>query len=396
MMNSGDKAMISEANETSRPVRVAEPNPMLSGMRCIKCQRSWPIGDYFGGCPACAAAGAPASVAPVFEKFPELIAAGDIANWLAYPGRPHLGEGNTPLIELIEIAAKNKIKWLGVKNEGANPTGSHKDRMSAAVVRRALDIGARTLAVASSGNAGASLAAFAAHAGLKCVVVTTEAMARGWRKAIELHGAEVIVAPNAVARWELVSLHSKSGEWYPASNFTIPAVGSNLFAVDGYRAIALELYLSLGAEQPSDIIVPVSRGDLLWGLAKGYADLVSAGLVTDIPRIHAAEPFPRISRVMAGKDYVGQFEGRSPLVSLGGTTVTYQAIKALLCSRGAVVGPSADQTIAAQLALARAGLFVEGSSAIVLAGLWILRDQSVIAEDASVVLILTSHGYKEG
>jgi threonine synthase len=395
-MNSGNKAMISETNETSRSVRVAELNPMLSGMQCIKCQRTWPTDDYLGGCPACAEAGAPASVAPVFESFPKLTVAGDIANWLAYPGHPRLGEGNTPLLKLTETAAKYNIKWLGVKNEGANPTGSHKDRMSAAVVRRALDIGARTLAIASSGNAGASLAAFAAHAGLECVVVTTGAMERGWRKAIELHGAEVIVAPNSAARWELVSVHARSGEWYPASNFTIPAVGSNLFAVDGYRAIALELYLSLGAEQPSDIIVPVSRGDLLWGLAKGYADLVSAGLVTDIPRIHAAEPFPRISRVMAGKDYVEQFDGRSPLLSLGGTTVTYQAIKALLCSRGAVVGPSADQTIAAQLELARAGLFVESSSAIALAGLKILCEQSVIVEDASVVLILTSHGYKEG
>ncbi|MCQ1854983.1 threonine synthase [Neorhizobium galegae] len=369
---------------------------MLSGMRCIKCQRSWPIGDYFGGCPACAAAGAPASVAPVFESFPELKVAGDIATWLAYPGRPQLGEGNAPLLQLHEIAARYNFKWLGVKNEGANPTGSHKDRMSAAIVRRALDIGARTLAVASSGNAGASLAAFAAHAGLKCVVVTTEAMVRGWRKAIELHGADIIVAPSSAARWDLVSLHARSGEWYPATNFMTPPVGSNPFAVDGYRAIALELYLSLGAEQPTDIVVPVSRGDLLWGLAKGYADLVSAGLVRDIPRIHAAEPFPRISRVMAGEDYLGQFDGRSPLLSLGGTTVTYQAIQALLCSRGVVVGPSADQTIAAQRELAQAGLFVESSSAIALAGLKILREQSVIAEDASVVLILTSHGYKEG
>ncbi|CDZ29937.1 pyridoxal-phosphate dependent enzyme [Neorhizobium galegae] len=386
--------MIRQENE-SRPVCVVEPNPSLSGMQCVKCQRTWPIGDYFYGCPACAAAGAPASVAPIFESFLELRGAGEIATWLAYPGHPRLGEGNTPLLELTETAAKNKVRWLGIKNEGANPTGSHKDRMSAAVVRRALDIGARTLAVASSGNAGASLAAYAAHAGLKCVVVTTAAMASGWRKAIELHGAEVIVAPNSAARWELVSVHAKSGEWYPASNFTIPAVGSNLFAVDGYRAIALELFLALGAEQPSDIIVPVSRGDLLWGLTKGYADLFGAGLVRDIPRIHAAEPFPRIARVMAGEDYVGQFDGQSPFLSLGGTTVTYQAIAALLSSRGAVAGPSADQTIAAQRELAQAGLFVESSSAIALAGLKILREQSVITQDASVVLILTSHGYKE-
>lgn len=374
---------------------VGKPSRLLSGMRCVKCRRVWPVNDYFFGCPDCAEAGSPASVAPDFESLPGLGASDDIASWLAYPGSPHLGEGNTPLIDLPHLAAKKGLKRLRIKNEASNPSGSHKDRMSAALVRRARDIGARTLAVASSGNAGASLAAFAANAGFDCVVVTTADIGHAWRRAIELHGAEIILAPSAAARWDLVSAHAMTGEWYPATNFAVPAVGSNPFAVDGLRTIALELYLASKADPPTDIIVPVSRADLLWGVAKGYSDLASAGLVSKLPRIHAAEPFPRISRVFAGEDYFGHFDGQSPLRSLAGTTVTYQAIDALERCKGAVVAPDTEETITAQNDLARAGLFVESSSAITLSGLNVLRRWSVITEDASVVLIVTSHGYKE-
>ncbi|EUB98292.1 Pyridoxal-5'-phosphate-dependent protein beta subunit [Rhizobium sp. CF080] len=377
------------------PVRFGKPSPLLSGMRCIKCRRLWPINDYFFGCPDCADAGTPASVAPDFASLPGLGGLDDIACWLAYPGSSHLGEGNTPLIDLPDLAAQHGLTRLRVKNEAPNPTGSHKDRMSAALVRRARDIGVKKLAVASSGNAGASLAAFAANAGLGCVVVTTADIGQAWRRAIELHGAEIIVAPSAAARWDLVSAHTMMGEWYPATNFAVPAVGSNPFAVDGLRTIALELYLASETDPPTDIIVPVSRADLLWGVARGYSDLASAGLVSKLPRIHAAEPFPRISRVLAGEDYFGHFDGRSPLRSLAGATVTYQAIDALERSKGAVVAPSTDETTAAQTDLARAGLFVESSSAIALAGLHALRKRSVITDDASVVLIVTSHGYKE-
>ncbi|MGK6317452.1 pyridoxal-phosphate dependent enzyme [Neorhizobium sp. DT-125] len=326
---------------------------------------------------------------------PSLRRPAHLAGWLAYPGLPLLGEGNTPLIDMPFLAEKTTVKRLRVKNEAANPTGSHKDRMSAALVRRARDIGARKLAVASSGNAGVSLAAFAGSAGLECVVVTTADIGKGWRRAIELHGAKIVVAPSAAARWDLVSAHVMRGEWYPATNFAIPAVGGNPFAIDGLRTIALELYLCADDDPPTDIIVPVSRADLLWGLTKGYGDLASQGLIKKPPRVHAAEPFSRISRVLAGESYVGRFDGQSPLRSLGGTTVTYQAIDALARSGGKVIAPSTDDTLRARDELARGGLLVEKSSAITLSGLHILRQQSIISENASVVLIVTSHGYKD-
>lgn len=380
--------------ECSDAVAIRKTNPALSGLRCIRCQRLWPVDDYFCGCPDCSKEGYPASVAPDFEYFPAVLTADNVTDWLAYPGKPLLGEGNTPIIDLPQLAASMGVGRLSVKNEGANPTGSHKDRMSAAFIRRARDVGARTVAVASSGNAGVSVAAYAARAGIGCVVVTTAGMSDGLVQAIEAHGAEIITVASSAARWELVSHRSRSGEWYPATNFTLPAVGSNAFGVDGYRTVAFELFLSFGANQPTDILVPTSRADLLWGITKGYLDLRAAGLITKLPHIHAVEPFPRLSRVLDGEDYTCQFDGQSPIKSLGGTTVTYQGVKALLQARGSVATPPTELTIEAQSRLSRVGLYGESASAIVLSGLRLLRQASVVAADASVVLVMTSHGYK--
>lgn len=382
--------------ECSGAVTIRKTNSALSGLRCIRCQRLWPIDDYFCGCPDCFKEGYPASVAPDFEYFPPVLKPENVSDWLAYPGQPLLGEGNTPIIDLPHLATSMGVGRLWVKNEGANPTGSHKDRMSAAFIRRAQNVGARTVAVASSGNAGVSVAAYAARAGIACVVVTTAGMSKGLVQAIEAHGSEIITVTNSAARWELISDRSQSGEWYPATNFTLPAVGSNAFGVDGYRTVAFELFLSLGPNQPTDILVPTSRADLLWGIVKGYLDLRTAGLITELPHIHAIEPFPRLSRVLAGEDYIGHFDGQSPIKSLGGTTVTYQGVKALLQGRGCVATPPTELTIEAQCSLSRVGLYVESASAIVLSGLRLLRQASVIADDASVVLVMTSHGYKEG
>ncbi len=106
-------------------------NSNITGMNCIRCGALHPIADYFEGCPACLAEGFPASVAPYYEAAPSRFDRHHPEAWLAYPGGPFLGEGRTPLIALPQLANKIGVQSLFAKNEGANPTGSHKDRMSA-------------------------------------------------------------------------------------------------------------------------------------------------------------------------------------------------------------------------------------------------------------------------
>ncbi|WP_159587946.1 threonine synthase [Chelativorans xinjiangense] len=372
----------------------AQLNPHVSAMRCIRCDARHPVADYYEGCPDCLSTGFPASLAfdyhlsATFDPLrPE--------QWLAYPGRPFLGEGRTPLIGLTRLAEEVGVRSLSAKYEGTNPTGSHKDRMSALLVQRASDVGAVTVAAASSGNAGVSLAAYAARAGLKCVVVTTPKMSANWRRAVEMHGAELLATATAEERWQLVARKARAGEWYPATNYLTPPVGSNPFGVDGYRAIAFELFGQSRGDRPTDILVPTSRGDVLWGVAQGWHDLRKAGLISELPRVHAVEPFPRIKRVLKGADFRDTFPGGSALVSLGGTTVAFQALAALKLTGGSAVAVDEQDVLQDQSALARAGLYLELSSASALTGLRTLARQGIISPAAHVVLVATSHGYKE-
>ncbi|RWA51880.1 hypothetical protein AU476_20165 [Cupriavidus sp. UYMSc13B] len=166
--------------------------------------------------------------------------------------------------------------------------------------------------------------------------------------------------------------------------------------MDGYRAIALELYGQSDAEAPpTDIVVPTSRGDILWGIAQGYLDLSGAGLIPKVPKVHAVEPFPRIARVFDGADLQEDFPGQSKMASIGGSTVTYQALQALRLTGGSPAAVDEAEVLSDQRELAQAGLYAELSSAAALTGLRKLVHEGTVSFEARVVLVVTSHGYKE-
>jgi threonine synthase len=133
----------------------------------------------------------------------------------------------------------------------------------------------------------------------------------------------------------------------------------------------------------------------LWGIARGFCDLQVAGFLEKRPRVHAVEPFARISRVLAGEDYRGTFAGSTAMTSIGGTTVTYQALSALKSCRGRAVVADEESARAAQRRLAQSGFYLELSSAAALTGVGKLVSQGAVASDAVVVLIGTSNGFSE-
>ncbi len=376
-------------------------NQRLVGMRCLQCGTLHPVGSYFAGCPDCLAAGSPSSVAPRYDGEPErpTIAGrrgcARYAEWLAYRDWPSLGEGGTPLVELAGLAGLPGAGRVLVKNEGQNPTGSHKDRMSMLAVARACDVGARAVVAASSGNAGHSVAAYAAAAGLACVVVTMPGMSPNLRRAVEMTGARLVATEAPAARWTYVRDRIESEGWFPVTNFLTPPVGSNCFGVDGFRTIAFELHDEIGAGDIGSVLVPTSRADLLWGIARGFRDLVEAGLAQRAPKVHAVEPFPRIAAVLAGADHRGSFPGSSALVSIGGDTVTYQALDALRLCGGTAIAVAEADAIRDQRLLSECGLYLELSSAAALTGLRRLRESGAVAPGETTVLVATSHGFKE-
>lgn len=372
-------------------------NRNLTGFSCIRCDTLHPLADYPEGCPTCLVAGHPASVVPVYDDAapPAFGGAGRgmrrFAHRLPYSVFQSLGEGDTPLVDLSHLAEEIGLDRLSIKLESANPTGSHKDRMSAQFVARAKARGGPGVIAASSGNAGASLAAYAAAAGLHCIIVTTPAISPPWKRAIEMTGAEIIYTEDTLERWAIVRRKVREEGYASATNYLDPPVGSDPYGVDGYKTLGYELAEEADADA---IFVPTARGDLLWGIYRGFLDAVTEGRRSTLPRLIAVEPFPRLEKVLAGEDLRSHFPGKSLLVSIGGATVTFQSYLAVRESRGAAISVSQDQALADQLILARHGLYLELSAAASLSGLRQFGDRAG-HPIRNALLIGTSHGYKE-
>ena len=376
-------------------------NRHLVGFRCIRCDARFPVADYPEGCPRCLAEAFPASVVPLYDAGLPPLRFGGIRNGmrrfadrLPYGDYDSLGEGDTPLVTLPRLAGELGLESLHLKLESANPTGSHKDRMSAQFVARAKDRGAPAVIAASSGNAGTSLAAYAGLAGIPCTIVTTRAISPSWRRALIMSGAEIIYAEDSLERWVIVRRKVREEGYASATNYLDPPVGSDAFGVDGYKTLGYELAEDGEAAAADVVIVPTARGDLMWGVYQGWSEAIAGQLVATMPRLVAAEPFPRLQAVMQGADLHGHFPGQSSLVSIAGPTVTYQAFEAVRRSGGTAVAVTQGAAEADQLALARLGLYLELSSVAPLTALRTLMQQpgSTIRR---AVLVATSHGYKE-
>lgn len=375
-------------------------NPRLTGFSCIRCSADWPIADYPEGCPSCARDGEPATVRPRFLEPAQRMQPGPehdmrrYAAWMPYTDWITLGEGGTPCLPARRIADELGIADVFIKNEGQNPTGSHKDRVSCLAVTRALDIGAKGIVAASSGNGGASVALYAASAGLPCRIVVTPSLSPVFRRAITMTGAELVEVPESLERWSHTAELVRQG-WFSATNYRDPPVGSNAFGLPGLMTVAFELAEDFGRELPGIVLVPTSRGDLIWGLFEGFAALKRASQIATMPKLYAIEPFGRIARVLDGEPVTSSFPGATRLTSIGGSTVTYQAMLAIRGSGGGAIPVDDAAVVSDQRKLAEAGYYTELSSAATLTGLKRLQREGHVSPADRVVLVATSNGYKD-
>lgn len=306
-----------------------------------------------------------------------------------------LGEGATPLIAAPRLAA-----WAGydgpvyIKDEARNPTWSHKDRLNRCTVSAALLSGASGVVVASSGNHGASAAAYAARAGLPCVVVTSTSAPPAVRSFLLAFGAAVIGVPTA-DRWSVLRDIVDRLGFHPVSNRTATHTG-HPFGPEGYKTIAYELFLQLGRAVPAAVFVPTGYAELLFGVWKGFAELRDLGIARAMPTIVACEPgarAPLARAVAAGLPATVVDPAPSAAYSAAVTVGGYRGVVAVR-EGGWVATPGEAAIAAAQTVLAREGLWQELSGAL---GLAALRDavHDGRAPRGPVVCIATSSGFKE-
>lgn len=379
------------------------------GLRCLRCEAAYPLDPLFEGCARCATDDFRSGLTPVYdygalrtelnggplrEDAPGIWRYARLLPVVEPAHRISLGEGNTPIVDLPVVAEALGAGAVWLKDESRNPTWSFKDRHAAVTVGKALDHGARTVVVATSGNHGVSIAAYAARAGIRCVALSYEGLSLAARTLMEAYGAELTVAPTPEARWDAMRDGIERCGWYAAGTFTaIPTM--HPYGHEGYKTIAFELFEQLHGV-PDAVAVPTSYSEGLFGIWKGFAELVALGYTDRVPRMIACEPEggPLALAHAKGSPITRVPRPRSVARGVTPSVNSYGGVVALRSSNG-LVGQADDAGIlAAQRELAHQGLYVEPASALVLAGVRSLYRRGELSPGQRIALVNTSSGLK--
>jgi threonine synthase len=309
-----------------------------------------------------------------------------------------LGEGGTGLHRSEHLGAELGLKNLYVKNEGENPTGSFKDRGMTVGVTKALELGARHVICASTGNTSASLAAYAARAGIKCtVLIPSGKIAYGKLSQAMIHGAKVLqVRGNFDQALEFVlKLADKHKDIYLLNSI-------NPFRIEGQKSLGYEICEQLNCEPPDRIIIPVGNAGNISAVWKGLTEFYKLGYIKKLPKmtgIQAAGSAPIAQAIKKGSDKivpVEQPETIATAIRIGAPVSWKKAVNAIHESNGTAETVTDEEILDAQKILARIeGIFVEPASASSIAGLKKLVNNGVISKDERVVCITTGHGLKD-
>jgi threonine synthase len=365
-----------------------QPQSHLAGLQCLRCDAQYPVQLLHEGCPACRAQGHFVSLRAAYANKPE---AGCVNQPYAQPFS--LGEGNTPFTSSYALAEMAGVAKLWIKDESRNPTGSHKDRMSALGVTQALASGAHTLVLASSGNAAVSAAHYAKAAGLRCEVAAYESMPASYAHALDALGARRFSFADNAGRWNFVRERAALPGYLALTNHNLPALGSAPLAIEGYKLIAQECI-----EQscvPTDIVVPTARGDLAWGIFAGFQELLESGSIAALPKIWIIEPFARLAQVLGGQSLHANYAGQTAQFSTAGATVTYLQYQAVMASDGGAMVVDDEAARAAKAQLAAFGISAELCAAAAFAAIERLASLGALQTSSQVLWLLTANASRD-
>lgn len=372
-------------------------------LKCRTCSKEYPLGAYFTGCPDCADQGRVGPLEVTYD-YESLRRRGVLQTWAKpdgvwtfsellplAPGQTpiSLAEGGTPLIRMR--CARGRL-WI--KDETRNPTGAHKDRFHSVAVSMARVLGIAKVTASTTGNHGTSLAAYAAKAGMQCLIFCDVRSPAVLRQAMQVYGARV--ATLSKRQQHLEWLVRERG-WYPSTAMT-PMPVATPYGVEGYKTIAYEIFVQLGARVPARVIVPVAVGDILYGPWKGFRELRGLGADVALPRMHAVQA--------AGCDPIVQgFKGRAKQVpihpsprtiatSIADETAAAVSLETLYESGGTAERVTDDEIVDAMRALAMEGIIAEPAGAASIAAALAMQRRGELHPDEDVVCIVTGAGIK--
>ena len=300
-----------------------------------------------------------------------------------------LGEGNTPVVRLANIGRMLGMERLYAKLEFLNPTGSFKDRGSGVMVSALRSAGIRSAAEDSSGNAGASVAAYCAKAGIEATIYAPASAPPMKLQQISFYGARIVKVGggrSAVAA-ACRQYCEDEGVVYASHNL------SPLF-IEGTRSFATEVASQMD-EGPEHVLFPVGNGSLLIGAWKGFKG------VGEMPKLHCiqSEACMPVAAAFEGQDWTPPERGVDTVA--GGIAVERpprmdQVLDALSDSGGEAVAVAEEEIVRWQRRLSvEEGLFVEPTSASVLAGLEGMLESGKIGREERTLVALTGFGFKD-
>jgi threonine synthase len=297
-----------------------------------------------------------------------------------------LREGGTPLVRSEPLSDETGCEvWL--KFEGANPTGSFKDRGMTLAISKAVEDGAKAVVCASTGNTSASAAAYAAKAGLTCAVLVPKGkVALGKMAATLVHGARMLeVEGNFDASLDLAR--------DLAARYPVTLVNSvNPFRLQGQKTAAFEICDALG-RAPDAHCVPVGNAGNISSHWLGYGEYLTDGLIVEPPQLFGFQAAGAAPLVLGAP--VKDPQTIATAIRIGNPASWDKAGAAATASEGAILAVTDREILAAYRRVAREGLFVEPASAASVAGLLHLREAGSLPAGATVVCILTGHGLKD-
>lgn len=308
-----------------------------------------------------------------------------------------LGEGWTPLLPLRRIGAMVGLDSLFVKDEGVIPTGSFKARGAAVGVSRARELGVKTLALPTNGNAGGAWATYAARAGIEAVIVMPEAAPAITRNECAISGARLFLVNGLISdAGAIVGRAIQTHGWYDASTLKEP------YRIEGKKTMGYEIAEQFHWDVPEVILYPTGGGVGIIGIYKALQELQQLGWIGErLPRLVAVQAegcAPLVRAWQEGKSASTAWENATTIafgINVPKALGDFLVLEAVRKTHGCAVAVSDEELLRAQQALAASeGLFVcpEGAATFVAARK--LRETGWIGQGERVVLLNTGTGLK--
>ncbi len=315
--------------------------------------------------------------------------------------------GGTPLYPARRLGERAGLQNLYLKDETGHPSASLKDRASAVAVSRALETGAETVATASTGNAGSSLACVAAATGLRAVVFVPESAPIAKLTQLLSYGARVLAVRGSYDEaFDLCLAACDEFGWFNRST------GFNPYTREGKKTCAFEIWEDLGGRVPDRVVVPTGDGNILSAVWKGWLELKAVGLTDRLPRVDCAQSASSdaisrtVQKLRDGGEAIADWSAvrvdevrastLADSISVDRPRDGLAAVRAVIESRGASVAVPDAEILAAIPEMARlTGVFPEPAAAAPWAALKQIARERRVAADELVVCLVTGNGLKD-